>query len=313
MSSYPSQVRIVEVGPRDGLQNESRPIPTDVKIAYVDALSETGLREIEVTSFVRPRLVPQLADAAEVFAGITRRPGVVYSALVPNPKGLERALEAKVERIAVFTAASETFNQKNINASIAESIERFLPVLEGARSAGVPVRGYVSTAFVCPFEGEIEPGRTVSVVEQLLALGVDEVSIGDTIGAAVPSQVTALLERLRDRLPLEKTAMHFHDTRGIGLANVLVSLEHGVSTFDTASGGLGGCPFAPGASGNLATEDLVYFLHGLGVPTGLDLASLRRASDVIESALGERLPSRVRRAGPTTVSWDVKNEDARTI
>ncbi|MCB9463326.1 MAG: hydroxymethylglutaryl-CoA lyase [Candidatus Eisenbacteria bacterium] len=306
--SYPERVRIVEVGPRDGLQNEALPVPTETKVAYVDALSAAGFGEIEVTSFVHPKLVPQLADASAVLAGIERRPGVVYSALVPNPKGLERAVEAGVDRIAVFTAASETFNQKNINATIAESIDRFRPVMDGARAAGIPVRGYVSTAFVCPFEGEIPVGKAVDVIEQLLDLGVDEISIGDTIGAAVPLQVHRLLEALGPILPLPQTTMHFHDTRGTGLANVLASLEHGVAAFDAASGGLGGCPFAPGASGNLATEDLVYLLHGLGIQTGLDPAALRKASDVIELALGWRLPSRVRRAGPASVSWDERTE-----
>lgn len=304
MSDELDRVRIVEVGPRDGLQNEARPLSTEDKIRYVDALSEAGFGEIEVSSFVNPALVPQLADAADVLRGIRRRPGVVYSALVPNAKGLERALAAGVDRIAVFTAASETFNWKNINASIAESIERFVPVVSTARAAGVPVRAYVSTAFVCPFEGEIEPAAVARVVEMLLALQVDEISIGDTIGAAVPRQVSALLEQVSAIVPMKAIAMHFHDTRGTALANVLVSLERGVTAFDASSGGLGGCPFAPGASGNLATEDLVYFLHGLGLETGIDPDALRRASDVIETALATRLPSRVRRAGPGPVGWE---------
>lgn len=294
----PPEVRIVEVGPRDGLQNEARVVPTETKVLFVDRLSLTGLPEIEVSSFVNPKRIPQLADAAEVFERIQRRSGTVYTALVPNEKGLDRALEAKVQRIAVFTAASESFNQKNINASIAESIDRFRPVAARAREAGLSVRGYISTAFVCPYEGDIEPAATADVVKRLLDLGVDEVSIGDTIGAAVPSQVETLLDALEGVLPLSRTAMHFHDTRGTALPNVLVSLQRGIQVFDSSAGGLGGCPYAPGASGNLGTEDLVYFLHGLGIETGVDADALRRASDVIEQALGSPLLSKVRQAGP---------------
>ena len=299
--SLPPRVRIVEVGPRDGLQNEAHAIPTETKVAFVDRLSLTGLREIEVSSFVNPKRIPQLADAAEVFARIERREGVVYTALVPNEKGLERALEAGVRRIAVFTAASETFNQKNINASIAESIERFRPVTERARREGLSVRGYISTAFVCPYEGPIAPQATVDVVHRLLDLGIEEVSIGDTIGAAVPSQVSTLLDALDGHLPLERTALHFHDTRGTALSNVLLALQRGVAIFDASAGALGGCPYAPGASGNLGTEDLVFFLEGLGVETGVDADALRAASDVIETALGAPLLSKVRRAGSVRV------------
>jgi hydroxymethylglutaryl-CoA lyase len=294
--ALPTRVKIVEVGPRDGLQNEAQVIPADVKVSFVDALSEAGLPEIEVTSFVSPARIPQLADAAEVLQRITRKPGVIYSALVPNMRGFERAVEARVNRIAVFTAASETFNQRNIHASIAESIERFRPVTEAARSAGLPVRGYISTAFVCPYEGLVEPAATVDVVRRLLDLGIEEISIGDTIGAAVPSEVDRLLDLLGPVLALERTAMHFHDTRGTALPNVLMSLQHGVTIFDSSAGGLGGCPYAPGASGNLATEDLWYFLSRMGIATGIDGARLQAASDLIERSLGTTLPSRVRRA-----------------
>ncbi len=286
-------VRIVEVGPRDGLQNEAAIVPTDVKIAFVDALSGTGVSEVEVTSFVSPKWVPQLADASEVLAGIERAPGVVYSALVPNEKGMDRALEADLERIAVFTAASETFNRKNINASIAESLERFRPVMKSAAAAGMTVRGYVSTAFVCPYEGAVAPEAAARVVKSLLDLGVDEVSIGDTIGAAVPTQIEALLDRLSAELEDNRLAMHFHDTRGTALANVLASLRRGVTVFDASAGGLGGCPYAPGATGNLATEDLVYFLSGMGIDCGVDLEAVRRASNALRGSVAVTQPSRV--------------------
>jgi hydroxymethylglutaryl-CoA lyase len=298
LTTLPQTVKIVEVGPRDGLQNEAREVPTEIKVQFVDALSAAGLREIEVTSFVDPRKVPQLADAEEVFQRISRRPGTVYSALVPNEQGLERALAAEVDRCAVFTAASETFNRYNINASIAESIERFRPVAAECRRLGLSLRGYISTGFVCPFEGPIAPERTVEVVRRLLDLGVEEISIGDTIGAAVPAQVDRLLTLLDPILPVERLALHCHDTRGTGLANVLLALQRGVGIFDSSSGGLGGCPYAPGATGNLATEDLCYFLEGMGVRTGVDPGELRRASTVVETYLGQPLPSRVRRAGP---------------
>lgn len=307
MSRRPRAVRIVEVGPRDGLQNEPRPVSTDAKVAWVDALSLAGFAEIEVSSFVHPRLVPQLADAEDVLARITRRPGIVYSALVPNLQGLARAQEAHVDRISIFTAASETFNQRNINTSIDGSLERFRPVVDAARMAGLPVRAYVSTAFVCPFEGEITPAVVVDLTRRLLELGAEEVSIGDTIGAAVPRQVGALLDALSAEVGLERIALHLHDTRGTALPNVLTALERGVAIFDSSAGGLGGCPFAPGASGNLPTEDLVYFLHGEGLETGVDPTALRRASDLIEAALGAPLPARVRRAGPARVSWDERN------
>jgi hydroxymethylglutaryl-CoA lyase len=290
------KVRIVEVGPRDGLQNEKAPIPTDAKVALVDALSEAGYEEIEVSAFVSPKWIPQLADAAEVFARIRRRPGVLYSALVPNEQGLERALEAKAGKVALFTAASETFNRKNINASIAESIERFAPVVPRALDAGLRVRGYISTAFWCPYEGRIGPAAVVGVAKRLLDLGVEELSIGDTIGKAVPAEVHALLDLLLDALPQDQIALHFHDTYGTGVANALAAYERGITIFDASAGGVGGCPYAPGAAGNVATEDVAWALERSGATVGLDLAKVSAASDLLASALGRPLRSRVREA-----------------
>ena len=291
-----TQVRVVEVGPRDGLQNEKALIPTDAKVAFVDALSEAGYTDIEVSAFVSPTWVPQLADAAEVFARIRRREGVRYSALVPNDKGLDRALEARAQGIAVFTAASETFNRKNINASIAESIERFRPVVPRAKREGLFVRGYVSTAFWCPYEGKIGPRAVTDVVRRLLDLDVDEISIGDTIGKAVPAEVDDLLDVLLDALPQERVAMHFHDTYGTAVANALAAYDRGITIFDSSAGGVGGCPYAPGAAGNIATEDLVWALTRSGASTGIDLARVSAASDLLASALGRPLRSRVREA-----------------
>ena len=297
-------VRIVEMAPRDGLQNEKAVVPTETKAAFVDALSAAGYDEIEVSAFVSPKWIPQLADAEEVFGRIQRREGVVYSALVPNEQGLERALKARVGKIAVFTAASETFNRKNINASIAESIERFVPVVPRAQAAGLHVRGYVSTAFWCPYEGKIEPGAVVDVVKRLLDLGVDEVSIGDTIGKAVPVEVHALLDLLLDALAQDRIAMHFHDTYGTAVANALAAYERGIAIFDASAGGVGGCPYAPGAAGNVATEDLAWALTRSGATVTLDLEKVRAASDLLAGALGRPLRSRVRDAtrggGPAT-------------
>ena len=287
-------VRIVEMAPRDGLQNEKALVPTDVKVAFVDALSAAGYDEIEVSAFVSPRWIPQLADAAEVFGRIRRRDGVVYSALVPNEQGLERALAARVGKIAVFTAASETFNRKNINATIAESIERFVPVVPRARASGLRVRGYVSTAFWCPYEGRIEPAAVVDVVKRLMDLGVDEISIGDTIGKAVPGEVHALLDLLLDVLAPDRIAMHFHDTYGTAVANALAAFERGIALFDASAGGVGGCPYAPGASGNVATEDLARALTRSGAAVALDLGAVRAASDLLAAALGHPLRSRDR-------------------
>jgi hydroxymethylglutaryl-CoA lyase len=277
------------MAPRDGLQNEARPIPTAIKVAFVDALSESGLPEIEVSAFVAPRAIPQLADAGEVFAAIRRAPGVVYSALVPNERGLERALRARADKIAVFTAASETFNRRNINASIDGSFERFRPVLDGARRAGLPVRGYVSTAFFCPYEGKVAPAATVAVARRLADLGVDEVSIGDTIGRAEPPDVDALLDLLLHAVPASRLAMHYHDTYGRAVANVLAAWRHGVATFDASTGGIGGCPYAPGASGNVSTEAVIGALRAAGEAVGVDLAALARARGVIAASLGRPL------------------------
>jgi hydroxymethylglutaryl-CoA lyase len=277
-------VRLIEMAPRDGLQNRARPVPTPVKIAFVDALSLSGLREIEVSAFVSPRAIPQLADAEAVFAGIRRAPNVCYSALVPNARGLDRALAAKVDRIAVFTAASETFNRANINASIEQSMARFAPVMSGARAAGMPVRGYVSTAFWCPYEGRVAPEKTVAVARRLFDLGVDEVSIGDTIGRAVPAEVEALLDRLLPSAPPDRLAMHFHDTFGHAVDNVLASRRRGITAFDASTGGIGGCPYAPGATGNVSMENVIAALEAAGDATGVDPAALRAARDVIETS-----------------------------
>jgi hydroxymethylglutaryl-CoA lyase len=289
-------VTLVEVGPRDGLQNEAQSIPVATKIAFVDALSRSGLRRIEVTAFVSPRAVPQLADAEEVLRGIARKPGVTYSALVPNETGLDRAVAAKADALAVFTAASESFNRRNINASIAESLARFEPVMAGAKRQKLPVRGYVSTAFWCPFEGRIQPSAAVAVARKLLDLGCHEVSIGDTIGKATPGEVRALAAALSAAGILDRCAGHFHDTYGMAVANTLAAFESGITTFDASTGGLGGCPFAPGATGNVATEDLAWLFQGLGVSTGVDLARLVDAARVIAPAVGRPLEGRVFRA-----------------
>jgi hydroxymethylglutaryl-CoA lyase len=278
LSRLPSRVTVVEVGPRDGLQNEHGVVATADKVRFIDLLSAASYAVIEATSFVSPKAIPQLADAAEVMAGITRLPGTRYTALVPNRKGMERALAADVDEVAVFTGASESFVQHNINTSISGSIENFRPVVAMARAAGLRVRGYVSTAFGCPYEGRVEPRAVLSVVERLLELGVDEISIGDTIGIATPNQVVEVTALLAERVPMDRLAMHFHDTRGTALANVLAALEMGVTIFDSSAGGLGGCPYAPGASGNLATEDLLYLLQGLGIATGIDLDAVVEAS-----------------------------------
>lgn len=283
-------IRIVEVGPRDGLQSEPVSVPTDVKVAYVDALSASKLPEIEVSAFVSPRWVPQLADAEEVFRRIRREPGVLYSALVPNEQGLERAMAARVGKIAVFTAASETFNRKNINASIEESIRRFVPVVAAARSARLPVRGYVSTAFWCPYEGKIPPERVVDVCLRLLDLGVDELSVGDTIGKATTEEVTALVGALPPSIPKARVALHFHDTYHRAVANVRAAVSLGITTFDSSAGGIGGCPYAPGATGNVATETLIEALRADGAAVAGDLTALARARSIIAPSLGRRPP-----------------------
>ena len=283
---------IVEVGPRDGLQNEKAPIATADKIAFVDRLSEAGHSVIEVSAFVSPKWVPQMADAQQVFAGITRKPGVRYTALVPNPAGLERAMAAGVTEVAIFAAASETFSRRNINQSIDESLATYQKVCDQARAAGVAVRGYLSTCFFCPFEGAVDPARVAGVAARLLDLGVFEVAISDTIGAATPGDVLRVLGAVSERLPLQQIALHFHDTRGTALANVLAGLDYGVTTFDSSAGGLGGCPYAPGAAGNLATEDLLYMLNGLGIDTGVSIDAVASASRFIEAKLDHALPSR---------------------
>ena len=279
-------IRIVEVGPRDGLQSETASIPTDLKVAYIDTLSGAGLPEIEASAFVSPKWVPQLADAEEVFRRIRRRPGIVYSALVPNEKGMERALAAKVDKIAVFTAASETFNRKNINATIRESIVRFAPVIALARASRLPVRGYVSTAFWCPYEGRVAPSQTAQVCRELIDAGVDEISIGDTIGKAVPGEVRELLGAILPFIEAERLAMHFHDTYHHAVENVLASWKLGIRAFDSSAGGIGGCPYAPGASGNVATEALIGALRSAGAEVPGDLDALAEARRRIAPALG---------------------------
>ncbi len=285
-------VRIVEVGPRDGLQNEPVFVPTEAKVRFIDLLSAAGLTIIETTSFVSPKAIPALADADAVYPAITKRPGTRYPALVPNVRGLERALAAGVTEIALFTAASETFTRRNINMTIDESLTAFAAVIERAQPAGLTVRGYVSTAFGCPYEGHVPPEKVVDVTRRLLALGVAEISIGDTIGVATPNQITGMIELLKTVAPLDTLALHLHDTRGTALANAYAGLEAGVTCFDSAAGGLGGCPYAPGASGNLATEDLLYMLHGLGIDTGVDLAKVTAASRYLAGVLGHALPGR---------------------
>ena len=270
-------IRIVEVGPRDGFQNQKRLIPTAVKVNFINALSAAGLHEIEVSSFVSPIRIPQLSDAVEVFVRITRAPGVTYSALVPNMHGFERAMAVEVDKIALFTGASEAFNQHNINATIAESIERFTPVTRAAHQAKIPVRGYISTAFWCPYEGQIEPSKTLEVAKRLVDIGVDELSIGDTVGNATASDTELLLETLLKEFPPGILAMHFHDTYGRGMENVLASWRLGIETFDSSVGGQGGCPYAPGAPGNVQTEAVVKVLREAGAEVPVDIEKLSAA------------------------------------
>ena len=291
--SLPAQVRIVEVGPRDGLQNEKTIIPAAAKIELIDRLSATGLRSIEATSFVSPKWVPQLADAADVFAGIQRREGVAYPVLVPNLQGYERARAVGATEVAVFSAASEAFNRKNINASIDESIERFLPVLERAAADGVKVRGYVSTVLGCPYQGDVPVADVVRVARRMHALGCYEVSLGDTIGIGTPARARAMLRAVAGEVPMAALAVHFHDTRGQALANILACLEEGVAVVDAAVSGTGGCPYAPGASGNVASEDVVYMLEGMGIGTGVDLAGLVDTGRWLAARLGRASGSKV--------------------
>lgn len=290
--TLPKFVTVCEMGARDGLQNEHAVVSTGDKVRYIDLLSESGLPLIEATSFVSPKAIPQLADAADVFARIRKRPGVRYPVLTPNVKGLERAKAAGADAIAVFTAASEAFTKRNINMTIDESIETFRDVVRNAKENNMWVRGYVSTAFGSPFGDEVTPGTVVDVSRKLLDMGCDELSIGDTIGVGVPSQVDEIVPALTRDIPIEKLAFHFHDTRGTALANVYAALQHGVTIFDSSSGGLGGCPYAPGATGNLGTEDLLYMLHGMDIRTGVDLAKVRAASRFIAGVLGHELTSK---------------------
>jgi hydroxymethylglutaryl-CoA lyase len=293
-------VQIVEVGPRDGLQNEAAFIPTAGKIAFVNRLSDAGHSLIEVSAFVSPKWVPQMADAAEVCAGVTRRAGVRYSALVPNLQGLTRARAARVDEVAVFPAASETFSKRNINQTVDEALGQAKQVSDAARADGLPVRAYLSTSFGCPFEGAVSPSRVAELTARLIDLGAYQVSISDTIGVAVPAQVFDVMNHVVRRVPVSKIALHFHDTRGTALVNVFAGLQAGVEVFDASAGGLGGCPYAPGATGNLATEDLVYLLDGLGIATGVQLDAVAAASRGIEPLVGHPLPSRMFRALQST-------------
>jgi hydroxymethylglutaryl-CoA lyase len=301
IANLPASVRVYEVGPRDGLQNEATPIATESKLEYIRLLVAAGLTEIEATSFVSPKAVPQLADADQLMPLLPDPDRIRYPVLVPNERGYERAVAAGARAIAVFTAASETFTRANIGMTIAQSLDAFRPVLARAAHAGMWTRAYVSTAFGCPFSGAVDPAAVVDVAMRLVELGAEEICLGDTIGVGVPSQVHDLTRRLLDAgLPLDRLAYHFHDTRGTALANVMAGLEDGVSTFDASTGGTGGCPFAPGAAGNLATEDLVYLLDGLGIRHGVSLAGVLDAARFIAAALGKPLASKVGQAG----GWD---------
>lgn len=290
MSTYPEGVKIVEVGPRDGLQNEKQTIPAATKIEFINRLSASGLRTIEVTSFVSPKWIPQLADAAEVFAGIDRKPGVSYPVLVPNEQGMQRALEAGATDVSIFTAASESFNQRNINCSIAESMDRFEPVMSMAKQHNVKVRGYVSTVIGCPYEGPVAPDAVAAVAKRLEGMGCYEISLGDTIGVGTPLQARRMLETVAEHVPMNKLAVHFHDTYGQALANIHACLQMGVAVVDSSVSGLGGCPYARGATGNVATEDVLYLLSGLGIETGVDMDALLAAGAFISDAL-ERSPA----------------------
>ena len=299
-ASLPKRVTVVEVGPRDGLQNERALVPTHAKVAFIDALSDAGLPVVEATSMVNPASVPQLADGEEVMRAIKRRVGVRYPVLVPNMRGFERAQAARAHDIALFTAASETFNKHNINATIAESLERFKPVIEHAKHQDMRVRGYISTAFGCPYEGRVRPAAVASLMERLFELGIDEVSIGDTIGVATPAHVADLCALLLSKADAGRLALHFHDTRGTALANVVAGLESGIAIFDASAGGLGGCPYAPGASGNLATEDLIYMLDGMGIETGVSLDGVVRASSLLATLVDHPLPSKYYQAATSS-------------
>jgi hydroxymethylglutaryl-CoA lyase len=294
--AFPARVKIVEVGPRDGLQNEHAPVSTATRIALIDNLSECGLPVIETTSFVSPKWVPQMADAAEVLAGIRRRPGVRYPVLTPNLQGFEAARAAGATEVAVFASASETFSERNINCSIAESLDRFRPLMDLAREHGIAVRGYVSCVLGCPYEGEIPLDAVVAVARELFAMGCYEISLGDTIGVGTPGKARSMVESVAAQVPVGKLAAHFHDTYGQALANVYAVLDLGVATVDASVGGLGGCPFAPGAAGNVATEDVVYLLNGLGIECGVNLDALVDVAAFISEKLGRRPGSSVAQA-----------------
>jgi hydroxymethylglutaryl-CoA lyase len=294
--TLPKKVRLVEVGPRDGLQNEKQPVPAAVKIELVDRLADCGLTAIEATAFVSPKWVPQMADAAEVMAGIRRHAGVNYPVLVPNEKGLESAISARASEVAVFAAASEAFSQKNINCTIKESIERFKPVMARAKEAGVKVRGYVSCVLGCPYQGEVAPAAVADVAWALFEMGCYEVSLGDTIGTGTPGKTQAMIDAVARRVPIKKLAGHYHDTFGMAIANIHASLQMGVNVFDAAVGGLGGCPYAKGASGNVATEDVVWLLQGLGIDSGVDLDKLVDTASWICGQLGRAPGSKVAQA-----------------
>jgi hydroxymethylglutaryl-CoA lyase len=300
----PRRVKIVEVGPRDGLQNEKQPVPTEIKLQLIERLADAGLKAIEATAFVSPKWVPQMADNAEVMRRLARREGVSYPVLVPNEKGLEAALAAGAKEIAVFGAASEAFSQKNINCSIAESLARFKPVIEAAKKADVAVRGYVSCVLGCPYQGEVQPAAVAEVAWALYEMGCYEISLGDTIGVGTPQAAKAMIEAVAKRVPLKKLAGHYHDTYGMAIANIFASMEAGVSVFDASVAGLGGCPYAAGASGNVATEDVAWLMQGLGIDTGIDLERLVDTGAWISAQLGRAPNSKVARA------WLSKREKA---
>lgn len=292
MRKLPKFVQMKEVGPRDGLQNEKKWVSTESKIAWINMLSNTGVKEIEFSSFVNPKMIPALSDAREVGKQINRNPNVSYSALVPNQKGLEFALEAGIDGASVFMSASETHNYKNINKTIENTYPILKQVVEDAKSEGKHVTGYISTVFDCPYEGKIKPDAVISVCEKLLEYGVDDLSLGDTIGSAVPSQVEILLNEILKKYPSEKVILHFHDTRGMAIANIMTAMNYGIYRFDSSIGGLGGCPYAPGAAGNVATNDVLYLLHGIGIETGINEEKIKEASLYIQDQLGKVLPSR---------------------
>lgn len=296
-ASFPSRVSVYEVAPRDGLQNESAQVATHAKVRLIEALVDAGIKRIEVGSFVSPKWVPQMADADQVCRMIERRPGVTYAGLCPNARGLERAIAAKLDEIAVFVSASETHNLKNVNKTTAQTLRGFEPVIGPAVEHGLRVRGYVSTMWGCPYEGEVDPKRGLELAQHLLHEGCYQVSLGDTIGVGTPVQTQRILELFMAQIQAQQIALHLHDTRGTALANVLIGLQMGITTFDASVAGLGGCPYAPGAAGNLATEDLVYTLHGMGIETGIDLPKLWQAGQVAEAIVGRELPGKVHRAG----------------